>query len=348
MKRIVITALMMIFLLSACDVPPPEPSESSAPPSASETAAPTVCPTPAPTATPTPEPTPSPSPTPFGETPDHAGGDDILFDIYQNTALVDLNSDGTPEELEFTAGDASSTFCINGETFAVDKPGLAQLFAVTDVDNTDSILEFAFTETCRDLVDSEKAFTYLYWWNGSEIIRMGGLMDVKFDGAWRSGFHPEDHFDANGTVTCLTRTEAFSDVWYDGHYVCDGASRKLKEDLYVADPINPQPALTLKEYCVLLKKIDSDYFEPEYYVMWDYASGYSMLSRDYADDIVAFIPQAGESLKIVRVYGKYWFKLRASDGKQGWLKCVDKKIQGYYQVMHYVADDIFDGILLAG
>ena len=87
--------------------------------------------------------------------------------------------------------------------------------------------------------------------------------------------------------------------------------------------------------------------------MWDYASGCGGLSweaRDYSDDIVAFLPQAGEELTIVKVYGKMWFKLKAADGKQGWLKCKDMKVYGYWPVMgqNYTADNLFDGIVIAG
>ncbi|MDD5017848.1 MAG: hypothetical protein PHO15_07110 [Eubacteriales bacterium] len=41
-------------------------------------------------------------------------------------------------------------------------------------------------------------------------------------------------------------------------------------------------------------------------------------------------------------------QLRASDGKTGWPKYIDYKIQGYYQVMGCDAFDIFDGIVIAG
>ena len=272
----------------------------------------------------------------------------MLFDIYVSRAEADLDSDGTQEQIEFITGGPTSTLIVNGTPYPISKPDLAQTFAITDVDITDGILELAFTEPYAELADSEKAFTYLYWWDGTQIIHMGGLMDVKFHGAWRSAFDPLQHFDGAGTVTCLTRTEHFSDVWYMGHYYPDGVQRKLKEDYYVAHIVGSQPPLTLKKYCVLLNEIDSSYFEFDYYVMWDYASFTATVGRNYSDDAISFIPQAGESLTIVRVYGKNWFKLRASDGKQGWLKCIDKKIQGYWQVMGDDAYDIFDGIVIAG
>ena len=348
MKRIIIIMLviMLLLMLVSCIRQVSETETSSVP---SQTTESTPNPSLSPTIAPTPSPSsPSPSPTQFGEVPDSAGSGDVLFDIYQSRAVVDLDCDGMPEQIEFTAGETSSNLRIAALNFTIDIPGLAQLFAITDVDISDDILEIAFTDPYQDLADSEKAFTYLYWWDGQDLTYMGGLMDVKFDGAWRDDFDPTEYFDAAGMVTCLTRTENFSDVWYYGHYFCDGAERKLKEDYYVAQIVGYQPSLVLKEYCVLLEEIDSTYFETDYYVLWDYASGTSTLSRDYSDDVISFIPQAGESLEIVRVYGKYWFKLRANDGKQGWLKCIDYKIQGYYQVMGYDAFDIFDGIVIAG
>ncbi len=356
MKKIFIFALVFIMLLylPACSITftpvsqTPSPTVSSVP--ADETLAP-----PEETVTPEPEVSPlqSAPPTPqFGEEPDHAGSAEMLFDIYQHTALVDMNLDGTPEQLTFTAGGGSSQLQINDEVYTIERDNQAQLFAVTDVDVSDSILELAFTdEYSDDLADTEFAFTYLYWWNGTELIRMGGLMDMKFAGAWRSAFDPAEHFDAHGTVMCLTRTEHFSDAWYTGHYMPNGANRKLKEDNYAAPVLFNQEPLTLKHYIILLKNIDTTLFDFAYEVCWDYASGsggYGFESRDFSDDYVSFIPQAGEELTIIKVYGKKWFKLKAADGKQGWLKCEDGKVFNYWKVMRYTAEDLFDGIVIAG
>ena len=316
--------------------------ETSAEPTPEPTA------TPAPTASPEPTPTLEPTPVPFGEAPDQAGHAGILFDIYISRALVDLNQDGMMEEVEFVAGAATSELRINGASYTVNLANLAQRFGITDVDGDDAILELAFTDPYAELADSEKAYTYVYWWSGTQLIKMGGLMDVKFDGAWRTDFDPADHFDGNGMTLCLARTEELTDIWYIGHYLCDGTERKLKEKNYSTQAVYPVDPLVLKSYIVLLNNIDSSYFTSEYYVIWDYASGYSTLDRNYTDSIVSFIPQEGETLEVIRVYGKYWFKLQASDGKAGWLKCMDKKVQGYYQVMGITAFDIFDGILIAG
>ncbi len=351
MKRIVmmIMALAVAVSSAACGVTiTPAPGVSGA-----ATAAPGLTPTAAPPAS---APAATPASTPFGEEPDHAGSGDILFDIYQHTALVDLNCDGTPEELTFTAGSGSSTLQIGANTFTIDRDNQAQMFAVTDIDITDNILELAFTDEYNgDLGDTEFAFTYLYWWNSAEnkLVKMGGLMDMKFAGAWRGDFDPADNFDAHGIVMCLTRTQNFSDVWYTGHYKPDGADRKLKEELYSAPVLNHQEPLKLKEFIILLKNVTNDYFEDSYDVMWDYASGCGGLSwegRNYSNDYIAFLPRAGEELTIVKVYGKMWFKLKASDGKQGWLKCKDMKVWGYWPVLgqNYTADNLFEGIVVAG
>ncbi len=356
MKRFFIAVIVTVIVLSlsACTIK--ISPETSAEESSELTAETSIMPTPTvalPSAS-----TPASTPAPFGEEPDHAGSGDILFDIYEHTALVDLNCDGTPEEITFTAGSGTSTLQIGANTYTIDRENQAQLFAVTDVDITDNILELAFTDEYNDeLADTEFPFTYLYWWDGADLIKMGGLMNMKFAGAWRSGFDPADNFDAHGIVMCLTRTQNFSDVWYTGHYKPDGANRKLKEDLYAAPVLFHQEPLTLKSYIILLKNIDQTYFDfdgsdgTDTTVVWDYASGsggYGWGDRNKSDDIVAFVPQAGEQLTIIKVYGKMWFKLKAADGKQGWLKCVDGNIWGYWQVMHYTAEDIFDGIVIAG
>lgn len=354
MKKFLILGFAFIILacLPACSFPANPAVSGIAPNAPPVTVAPQSSPQSTPIISPAILPTPTPTPSVFGETPEHAGSGDVLFDIYTSTALVDLNKDGAPEQLTFTKGSTQSTLQINGTSFAIKHSGLAQLFAVTDVDISDNTLELAFTDKySSDLADTEFPFTWLYWWNGTSLIQMGGLMDMKFDGAWKSDFHPKDYLDAHGMVMCLTRTQEFSDAWYTGHYKPDGTDRKLKEDLYTASVLFHQDPLKLKYYIILLKKIDSKYFAASWDVIWDYASlsgGYGTRPRAYSDEIVAFIPQAGEQLTIIKVYGKNWFKLKASDGKQGWLKCVDGKIQGYSQVMHYTAADIFDGIVIAG
>jgi hypothetical protein len=357
MKKALMLILALMFLLSlaACDGGTTPSSEPSSETESSETESLEAVSSEAPSVAATPASTPiPPTLTPFGEEPDHAGSGDVLFDIYAHTALVDLNGDGTPEELTFTAGGSSSTMQIGSNTYTIDRSNQAQLFAVTDVDISDGILELAFTdEYDGELADTEFPFTYLYWWDGTDLIKMGGLMDMKFAGAWRSEFDPTDNFDAHGMVMCLTRTQNFSDTWYTGHYMPNGTSRKLKEDLYAAPVLFHQEPLVLKQYILLLKKIDNTYFEFSYQVMWDYASGCGGMAwqpRDYSDDIIAFIPQAGEELTIIKVYGKKWFKLQASDGKSGWLKCENMKVYGYWPTMgeNYTADNLFGGIVIAG
>jgi len=287
---------------------------------------------------------PTPVATPAFETPDRAGKNEVLFDIYRHRAECDLNKDGTNEQIELEASASASKILINGVPYIIDLKDLAQLFAITDINPKDNILELVFTEKYRELSGEKKVYSYLYWWNGTKLSKMGGLMDVKFDGSWRTGFDPVKYFDAKGTVTCLAKSNELTAVWYQAHYVCSGANRILKEEAYTTTPIGTPNTLKLKHQCVLLKKISSKYFTSDFSVMWDYASGYATVSRDFSDDAVAFIPQANEQLKVVNVYGQYWFKLKAIDGKAGWLKCIDGNVQGYSEVMHNKASDIFSGL----
>ena len=291
---------------------------------------------------------PTPTPDPYAEIPDRAGTADILFDIYQQKALADLNGDGTAERIAFTAGSPASQLTINGTVYPVSLNGPAQCFAITDIDRTDDSFEIVFTDPYAELADSERAYSYIYWWNGSQLHDMGQLMDMKFHGSWRGGFNAVHHFDGAGLVMGQARTEHLTDIWYTARYTCNGTERELKEKYYSAQPIYPVQTLELKEYIVLLKNIDNSCFEPDHYVLWDYASGTSTLDRDHSDEIISFLPQAGETLQVIRIYGPYWFKLQASDGKTGWLKSISKKVQGYHQVMGYDAYDLFDGILVAG
>ena len=356
MKKVIAAVLCvaMMISLAAC-TPAPTVSVTEAPPSVSATATPVSTPTPAPTAEPTPSPTIEPTPTPSvftADTPDSAGSGDTLFDIYESRALADLNGDGVDEELVFEAGASKSTLYINGDANTVNVSGLAQLFAVTDVDAADSLLELVFTDQYDSgLADTEFPCSYVYWWNGSSLVAMGTLMDVKFAGAWRSAFDATKYFKGNGEVYDLGHTTELTDLWYMKQSKPDGSNRKLKEVLYAVKPLfNPQP-LTIKagRACLLLAHGNSTFFGSSYASMWDYASYPHSDGRvtNPTDDII-IIAQAGETLTIVGVLGPNWVKLQTSDGYKGWIKVVEGNVQGYWQVMHYTAEDIFDGIVIAG
>ena len=109
MKKIfmVFVAALLVVSFSGCGTPSPSPTASPAPATVSPTVPPTEAPTIAPTPTPAPtlELTPTPEPSPTAEAPDSAGSGDVLFDIYQSWALVDINKDGTAEDIKFTSGD---------------------------------------------------------------------------------------------------------------------------------------------------------------------------------------------------------------------------------------------------
>lgn len=366
MKKLllVVVAILLVLSLAACTVTDkpsisavmvtPQASSASTPTPSETTSAPTPTPTLTTSSAPTPTPTPTPTQTvsDSGDTPDHAGSGNVLFDIYKSSAEVDLNKDGTPEQLEFTQGSTKSTLGINGTSYTINHPDLAQLFAVTDIDTSDSYLELVFTDKYNsDLADGEIPSSYLYWWNGTSLKEMGSLLSVKFDGSWRSGFDASLTFKGNGEVYCLARTTQLTDVWYLEQLKASGGGRKLQEVLYPTKPVIATAPLTIKtgKACLLLAHGDSKFFGSSYNSMWDYASWPHSLGRakNPNSDIV-IIAQGGETLKIVGVLGPNWLKLQTSDGYKGWIKVVDGNVQGYYKVMHLTGADIFDGIVIAG
>ncbi len=349
---VLIIAFILILSLAACkvEVTPavPTPVIKTQPPAPSELESPTES---LATLAPTPSPTPEPS-TFTPDTPDSAGSGDVLFDIYESKALVDLDGDGTDEELVFEAGGGKSTMYVNGGANTIDISGLAQLFAVTNVDTSDNLLEVVFTDEYNsELADTEFPYSYLYWWNGSGLIKMGSMMNAKFAGSWRSAFDAAEHFDANGAVYCLAHTTELTDLWYMKKCEPDGSDRKLKEVFYAIDPLFDPAPLEVKpgKACLLLAHGNSDFFESGYYAMWDYASWPHCDGRTInpTEDIV-IIAQDGETLDIVRVLGPNWVKLKTADGYEGWIKAIDGKVQGYWQVMHLAAEDIFNGLVIAG
>lgn len=367
MKKItiVIIAVMLVLSLTACQVeirpnitvttlpsvkPAATPDVTEAP-----TEAPTIAPTEAPTETvsPTSEPSPTPSSGGFAaDTPDSAGSGDTMFDIYTSKALVDLDGDGTNEQIEFKAGAGNSTLYINGAANTIDVSGLAQLFAVTNVDKSDKYLELVFTDKYDSgLGDTEFPYSYVYWWGGSSLTSMGSLMDVKFAGTWRGAFDATKYFKGNSEVYCLAHTTELTDLWYMAQFKPDGSGRKFKEILYAVKPVGTPEPLKIKsgKACLLLAHGDSKFFGSSYNSMWDYASAPHSEGRviNPTPDII-IIAQGGETLKIVGVLGPNWIKLQTSDGYKGWIKAVDGKVQGYAKVMGLTAEDIFSGIVIAG
>ena len=345
-KRILLILVAIAFILVAvsCEPEPTEIPESM--PTQTPSTQPSLKPSPKVTLQPTPDPTPTEPPEPTPEMPDSAGSGDVLFDIYQYKTSRDLNLDGIDDEIEFLAGESESRIVINGAEYIVPHPNLAQLFAITDVDVNDDVLEIVFTDKHNsDLSENEFAFSWLYWWNSTEIILMGGVMDVAFSGEWRSGFVAAEHFDAEGAVFCLTDTDNFTYLLYIGHYEPEGADRKLKEKLYATAPVGNQVKIKCKQPCLLLKKITKDYYNSAYDFywitsLWPYTAG----RVPDVDEGISIIAQPGEYLTIVKVYGKLWFKLRTSDGYSGWIRCENNVISAYDFVMGWDADDMFSGL----
>jgi hypothetical protein len=360
MKKILalLFAAMVVISFSGCGSPPPTAS-----PTASPTAAALPTDTPAPTDTlapatsePSALPTETPLPSPTAEDADSAGSGSVLFDIYQSAASVDINKDGTAEEITFTSGDDKSVLQIDGTSYDVPKPRLAQLFAVTDIDTTDKYLEFVFTDKYdAGLADSEKAFSWMYWWNGTKLILMGGLMDVKFDGAWRSTFKAADCVSGkDGQVACLTNSTELTDIWYIAWYRPAGKDRKLSEWRHTAAPVNEVGQLTCKTVCLLQTNHDetsrnNTYMNSEFDYYWIPTLSPTTLGRvlNPAPGI-KIIAQVGEKLTIMGTYGKTWFKVKTHDGYIGWIYCKGKHVGGYYTSMGWTAEDMFDGLVSAG
>lgn len=344
---VLIVVLLLPFSLICCGVQPSDVETVSA--SAQTVSTPAVTPSPAiiaPTSTPEP-PAPTPTPEPTPEVPESLGSGDVLFDIYRYKAVRDLNFDGIDEIIEFAAGEAQSTVTINGTTYNVVHEGLAQLFAITDVNKDDGTLEIVFTDAYNPtLPEGEFAFSWLYWWSGYEAIGIGSLMDVKFDGEWRAAFNPLDHFDGANTVTFLAETDELTHVYYMGRFHKSDENEGMLEETAYATPVVGEPVtINCKQPCLLLEDITKDYYNSayDYYwipTLWPYTAG----RVPNVDEGIEIIAQTGEKLTIVKVYGKRWFKLRTSDGYAGWIRCENHEIDAYAFTMGWDADDMFSGL----
>jgi hypothetical protein len=361
MKRIfaVVCVVMLVVSFTGCSLLEPAPTATPSPtvaPTAEPSPTPEPSPEPTPSLTPepspTPELTPTPEPTAVSEVPDSAGSTGVLFDIYQSHAVVDIDGDGTAEDIKFTSGASKSVLEINGTAFDVKKPNLAQMFAITDIDTTDKILELVFTDSYNaDLADSEKASSWVYWWNGTKLISMGGLMDIKFAGSWRTSFVAKNYFNGKGQITCLMRSTHLTDIWYMGHYKpsVDNADRRLVEYYFDTVPINEVGPLTCKKVCLIQKKHEDTYMNSAYDYYWIPTLAPTTLGRiPNPDDGIKIIARPGDVLTVTGVYGYKWVKVKTTDGYEGWIYCKDHKVGAYFATMGWKADDMFDGIVVAG
>ena len=313
-------------------------------------------PQPPPTIQPAPAPSLSPivtsTPIPIVPASDPAGTGDVMFHIYDSIAIADITNDGTDDSINFAAGGSSSTLTVNGVDYTISKSNLAQKFAITDVDISDGWLEIAFCDEyhLQDF-DLDFPFTYYYWFDGMNFIECGSFWDMGWDGPWRADFNANDHMDGHGIIMSLDRSLNFTDAWYMAHWTLDGTNRQKKEDEYATVPLFHVEDLTLNYPCILLKNISLELFDPSYNVMWDHASyphseGRALDPGGTGDIVI--IAQPGETLEVVKMYGKRWFKLRTHDGHMGWIRIVDFEMSGYDDVMYLDAWEIFDNIVVAG
>lgn len=313
-------------------------------------------PQPPPTIQPAPAPSLSPivtsTPIPIVPASDPAGTGDVMFDIYDSIGIADITNDGTDDSISFAAGGSSSTLTVNGVDFTISQSNLAQKFAITDVDISDGWLEIAFCDEYNlPDFDLDFPFTYYYWFDGTDFIECGRFWDMGWDGAWRADFNANDHMDGHGIIMSLDRSLNFTDAWYMAHWTLDGTNRQKKEDEYATVPLFHVQDLTLNYPCILLKNISLELFDSSYNVIWDHASWPHSEGRALdpggTGDIV-IIAQPGETLEVIKMYGKRWFKLRTHDGHMGWIRVVDFEMSGYDDVMHLDAWEIFDNIVVAG
>jgi len=320
-----------------------------------ETLAPsvTIMPTPPPPS-PTAAPLPSPSVSPTAVLPaaDSAGSGDVMFDIYDTTAVADIDNDGSDDVISFAAGTSSSTLTVDGVDYTINQYKLAQKFAITDVDISDGWLEIAFCDIDDPPEhDLDRPYTHYYWWDGSTFIHCGSFWEMGWDGAERAGFDANDHMDGHGMIMSVDRSPNFTDVWYMAHWELNGANRQKKEDLYAAPLLHSTPDLTLEMPCLLLENINLSYFDAGHSAWWDHASWPHVNGRvvdpgGTGDFII--IAQPPETLEVIKVYGKRWFKLRTHDGYSGWIRVVDFKMSGYDDVMYIDVWDIFEDVFVAG
>jgi hypothetical protein len=279
------------------------------------------------------------------ETPYHAGSGKILFDIYHEKALADLDADGSPEEITFESEESESFLYINGIKYIIDIKELAQAFAIADIDINDSIMEIVLTGSHKsgDMENSGSS-TYIFWWNGSSVIHIGTIPDIVFDGSSAERFDPSIYFDAAGSVYIPTMSTVIEEIWYRGLYLPSGENRMLEEEPYITEPINDVIDLELNNgyMCALLFDIDEKYFDKQYNVIWDYASWPHINGREIDPEpkgVFSVIAAGPEKLEIIQLFGGNWLKLRTYDGYEGWICIADNKIKGYDKVMYI---DIFD------
>jgi hypothetical protein len=282
------------------------------------------------------------------EIPDSAGSGNVIFDIYQNNAEIDLDSDGNLEKIVFKAGKTNSFLYIDDRKYVIYIEDLAQKFAIIDIDIEDNIYEILLTDAF-DPCDTDKSIvsSYIFWLDIDNLKQIGTMTGVAFTGSLRERFKPNIYFDAKGTVFIPKESMELVDVFYMGRYLPSGKDRQLVEELYITKPINDVEKLNLKPgyMCALLYNIDDKYFSKEYNVIWDYASWPHINGREIDPEpkgVFSIIAVGSETLEVIKLYGDNWLMLRTKDGYEGWICVANNKIRGYDNVMYIDVFDMFE------
>jgi hypothetical protein len=191
------------------------------------------------------------------------------------TVSVDLNSDGVKEKITYKPDKSQLLINSKAITFNFDAP--AKSFAIADIDTKDKFKEVLLS----DYGPSSDYRTEYYYWDGSNIIKMGETEDMFESGLGING---------SGRIIAETRGKILQ-TWFFNKTFKLSSQHKVTEVLQDLYTTNSDVSLKMQ-----LK-----------------------LYKNKGDASPSIVVNKGEKIKIIGTDDKAWCLLKTASGTQGWI-----------------------------
>jgi hypothetical protein len=191
------------------------------------------------------------------------------------TVSVDLNSDGVKEKITYKPDKSQLLINSKAITFNFDAP--AKSFAIADIDTKDKFKEVLLS----DYGPSSDYRTEYYYWDGTNIIKMGETEDMFESGLGING---------SGRIIAETRGKILQ-TWFFNKTFKLSSQHKVTEVLQDLYTTNSDVSLKMQ-----LK-----------------------LYKNKGDASPSIVVNKGEKIKIIGTDDKAWCLLKTANGTQGWI-----------------------------
>lgn len=194
-----------------------------------------------------------------------------------NKFSIDLNADGKKDAIEFNClpGSNDYTLTVNNSSISGTGINLDGVIYICDIASKDKYKEIAITESGP----SSDNFTYIYYYNGNELLFMGGVQGSDYT----------IKMNGSGTFSTKSRGDILQTWFYTDQYKLTSSHKlvNIPQKLYKMNTL-----VTLK---MQLK-----------------------LQKSPTDTNTAVVLKSGEKVMITDTDNKNWCAIETSKGVKGW------------------------------